>query len=414
MRGGVRAFLPDLAPCARCARGVVSEGPARVASRRPLAKGTPYGIPLQGASRIARTRGQHSHERRARSARPRPAPGAAPTDQLAARAARRAVARQPDQGQRRLPRELRRRPTRSTPRTQSSACARSASTSRPPNLAIAYLKTQDRRRDPARRPGLAGRAGRTTSWRRSPTRQDPRHFGGTAAKNNLVAPPARNAAHEGYRQGAVRRVRIRPSTARSARDSRWPRSRRSNVPATDRACRPAIAWLTKQQCANGLWQAYRREHRPLRARPPTRRPSADPTRTARRSRVAGPRGVGQVPAPAPRVLNVVEGRAVERRRLPVHRRAGSGVGSRLDRARDPGAHRREQRRRPRRCGRRARARRTRRWRATSSVAPTPASAPSSSRATPLANVFATVQSVPAMAGKKLPVPLVDDVGDRSR
>ena len=118
MRGGARAFLPDLAPCARCAGGVVSEGPARVASRRPLAKGTPYGNRLQGASWIARTRGQHRHEHR-RSSAPPPAPRARRrTDQPPARATRRAVARQPDQAQRRLPQELRRSPTRSTPRTR--------------------------------------------------------------------------------------------------------------------------------------------------------------------------------------------------------------------------------------------------------------------------------------------------------
>ena len=127
--------------------------------------------------------------------------------------------------------------------------------------------------------------------------QDPRHFGGTAPSNNLVDPAARDrsARRAPTRDCSARRTR--PSTARSARVSRSPRSRRRSVsPDRCRASTPAIAWLTKQQCANGLWQAYRAEHRRLAC------PAAEPDDVHRsrheqhRAGGAGTRGVGQVPA----------------------------------------------------------------------------------------------------------------------
>ena len=104
---------------------------------------------------------------------------------------------------------------------------------------------------------------------------------------------------------------------------------------------------------------------------------------------------------------------VERRRLPVHRARRVRLPTRTrprsrSRRSSPRAARRA-----RRSGGRERARRTPRSLGTSSVARAPASARSCSPEAPAANVFATVQSVPAMAGKKLPVAVVDEVGDRS-
>lgn len=85
---------------------------------------------------------------------------------------------------------------------------------------------------------------------------DPRHVGGTAAKNDLVArlratqrtggpdaglfgvqPPTYDGA---FRQGLA-------LAALAAAD----------VPATDPVVHAAVAWLTRQQCSNGVWLAYR-------------------------------------------------------------------------------------------------------------------------------------------------------------
>jgi hypothetical protein len=88
-------------------------------------------------------------------------------------------------------------------------------------------------------------------------KQDPRHFGGTAAKNNLVnrllATARRSGPDKGlfgvqdptfdgaFRQGlalaALKAAHVSPKDARVV---------------------AGIAWLTAQQCKNGLWQPYRK------------------------------------------------------------------------------------------------------------------------------------------------------------
>jgi hypothetical protein len=86
--------------------------------------------------------------------------------------------------------------------------------------------------------------------------QDPRHFGGTAAQNNLVTRllatarttgtdlglfGAQDPTYDGaFRQGlalaALKAASVDPSKGRIT---------------------AGISWLKKQQCANGLWQSYR-------------------------------------------------------------------------------------------------------------------------------------------------------------
>ncbi len=86
--------------------------------------------------------------------------------------------------------------------------------------------------------------------------QDPRHFGGVGPSNNLVDRLLATARTSGtdkglfgasdptfdgaYRQGlALEALKV------------------ANVSSSDPRVSAAIAWLTKQQCANGLWEAYR-------------------------------------------------------------------------------------------------------------------------------------------------------------
>jgi hypothetical protein len=86
--------------------------------------------------------------------------------------------------------------------------------------------------------------------------QDPRHFGGTAAQNNLVQrllatarttgkdaglfgvqdPSFDGAFREGLALAALRAAHLDPSNVRVG---------------------AALLWLQKQQCTNGLWEAYR-------------------------------------------------------------------------------------------------------------------------------------------------------------
>ena len=73
------------------------------------------------------------------------------------------------------------------------------------DLAIAYLKTHDRDRAPA---GGHDSPGALAEYIMAAVAdgQDPRHFGGTGAQNNLVEPAARDRAHRRRRQGPVRRA----------------------------------------------------------------------------------------------------------------------------------------------------------------------------------------------------------------
>ena len=98
--------------------------------------------------------------------------------------------------------------------------------------------------------------------------QDPRHFGGTAAKNNLVNRLLATARKTGPDKGLF-----------GAQDPSFDGAFRQglalaalaavHVSSSDARVTAGIAWLTKQQCANGLWQAYR-------AKPATKCAPANP------------------------------------------------------------------------------------------------------------------------------------------
>jgi len=98
--------------------------------------------------------------------------------------------------------------------------------------------------------------------------QDPRHFGGTAAKNNLVNRLLLTQRRSGTDKGLFGSQdpsfdgAFRQGLALAALAAVHVSSSNSQVTA-------GIAWLTKQQCANGLWQAYR-------SKPATKCAAADP------------------------------------------------------------------------------------------------------------------------------------------
>ena len=194
-------FLSDPAPCARSAGGVVSEGPTRVASRSPPAKGTPYGKPLQGASRTARTRGRHSRQLglRRRLRGHRRCGYEHPTSP-----ARRAMARQPDSPQRRLPRELRfGRRDRHRVRRDRDASGRY----RPGRIERGrrVSQDQDRRQGAERGPGRAGRA-RRIHHGGGRDRAEPAHVRWIGGEEQSREAPPRYRTHHGGRRGPVRRA----------------------------------------------------------------------------------------------------------------------------------------------------------------------------------------------------------------
>jgi hypothetical protein len=85
---------------------------------------------------------------------------------------------------------------------------------------------------------------------------DPRHFGGTAPQNNLVnrllATQRTTGANAGLfgSQDPTYDGAFREGLALAALKS-------VNVPRLDAHVTAAITWLSKQQCANGLWTSYR-------------------------------------------------------------------------------------------------------------------------------------------------------------
>jgi hypothetical protein len=88
-------------------------------------------------------------------------------------------------------------------------------------------------------------------------RQDPRHFGGTAAKNNLVNRLLATARKSGADRGLFG---VQDPTFDGAfrQGLALAALKAARVSAGDARVLAGIAWLTKQQCANGLWQAYRK------------------------------------------------------------------------------------------------------------------------------------------------------------
>ena len=272
-----------ISPLAQLRRGrcVGRARAGRVA--RPFAKGTPAWDPTSGrVVDCAHSSSSRSSSialgRRCRTG-VAGAATAAPTCTRAA--ARRAVARQPDQDQRRLPQELRcARPDRHRVRGDRHARGRRRQAGVEPGDRVPQDARSARRSSSAARTRPARSP--STSWRRSPT---PRIRVTSAARppqNNLVARLLATAAHDRRRQGTVRRAgpdlrrRVPPGPrARRARRGRTCRRPIARVTA-------GIAWLTKQQCANGLWQAYRANTTTaVPGRRPERR-SPVPTRTAPR------------------------------------------------------------------------------------------------------------------------------------
>jgi hypothetical protein len=98
--------------------------------------------------------------------------------------------------------------------------------------------------------------------------QDPRHFGGTAAKNNLVNRLLATARKSGPDKGLFG---VQDPTFDGAfrQGLALAALKAARVSAKDPRVVAGIAWLTRQQCKNGLWQAYRK--------PKTSCPPANPS-----------------------------------------------------------------------------------------------------------------------------------------
>ena len=168
--------------------------------------------------------------------------------------------------------------------------------------------------------------------------QDPRHFGGTAAQNNLVARLLATARTTGTDAGLFG---VQDPTFDGAfrQGLALAALKAAGVAADQARLTAGISWLKKQQCANGLWQSYRAEHH---NRVPGRRPEHVHRSRHEQHLVgrAGTRRLGTTAA-ASNGSAIARQRAVRRRRLPLRGRAESGLRPELDRARDPSDSRRE-------------------------------------------------------------------------
>jgi hypothetical protein len=86
--------------------------------------------------------------------------------------------------------------------------------------------------------------------------QDPRHFGGTGAQNNLVGRLLASARPGGADKGLF--GSSDPSFDGAFRQGlALAALKAAGVSHNDARVNLGIAWLTKQQCANGLWESYR-------------------------------------------------------------------------------------------------------------------------------------------------------------
>lgn len=86
--------------------------------------------------------------------------------------------------------------------------------------------------------------------------QDARRFGGTGAKNNLVARLLATSRTKGANKGLFG-VQSPSFDGAFRQGLALVALHAVGVAASDARVRAGITWLTKQQCANGLWQAYR-------------------------------------------------------------------------------------------------------------------------------------------------------------
>jgi len=98
--------------------------------------------------------------------------------------------------------------------------------------------------------------------------QDPRHFGGSGAPNNLVARLLATARTSGPDKGLF--GLSDPTFDGAFRQGLALEALKAvNVAASDARVSAAISWLITQQCANGMWEAYR-------AHPASACPAANP------------------------------------------------------------------------------------------------------------------------------------------
>jgi len=98
--------------------------------------------------------------------------------------------------------------------------------------------------------------------------EDARHFGGNAAKNNLVTRLLATARTKGADKGLFG-VQAPTFDGAFRQGLTLAALKAVHVAASDARVQAGIVWLTKQQCANGMWQAYR-------ANTATACPPADP------------------------------------------------------------------------------------------------------------------------------------------
>lgn len=86
--------------------------------------------------------------------------------------------------------------------------------------------------------------------------QDPRRFGGTNPQNNLVARLLATARTTGPSTGLFG---VQDPTYDGAfrQGLALAALKAAHVPGDNPRVAAAVSWMTKQQCANGLWQAYR-------------------------------------------------------------------------------------------------------------------------------------------------------------
>ena len=148
------------------------------------------------------------------------------------------------------------RPTPATPRTPSSACTPPASARSAGTQAIAYLKTQ--LTDAVKASDGSDDPGRLGYWTMAAVASgaDPHHFGGQAARNDLVARLLATSRTSGPDKGLFGAAdptfdgAFRQGVALAALKA-------AGVAATNPAVTRGVAWLKRQQCANGLWTSYR-------------------------------------------------------------------------------------------------------------------------------------------------------------
>jgi hypothetical protein len=86
--------------------------------------------------------------------------------------------------------------------------------------------------------------------------QDPRHFGGTALQNNLVFRLLTTARTTGTDKGLFG-VQSPTYDGAFRQGLALAALKAAHVPGSNPRVAAGVTWIVKQQCSNGLWQAYR-------------------------------------------------------------------------------------------------------------------------------------------------------------